>query len=93
MRDMDTFTKTGALKIVETELGFPNPSKKGLTLYFDINDDGMYEPRVNFITLKKALDKKELVAKMGSVVELSKTHQRRQAVELEIRNVVKKHEL
>jgi len=45
--ELNPITQTQALKIIETEIGFPNPTAKFVEWYFK-EDGGTFIPIVNF---------------------------------------------
>lgn len=86
------FTEEEALDLVEKRIGFPHPSVQYLSEYFYCDND-RYIPRVNFAHLKKTIQEKKLVEKLGGVIELPRTDQRRQAVMMDVCNAIKKHRI
>jgi hypothetical protein len=87
---MIAFTKTGALRLIETKLGFPKPSPQYLCWYFR-KEEGEYVPIVNFDALAEEVKQRELVKAMGEVVELSDTESAKKQVLSEIKMVIDKH--
>lgn len=92
MQEQDVCTRSQALRNVEN-LGFLRPAPNKLKWYFDIRADGKYLPRVDFVALKKELNSKDLVTKMGEVAHLPVGHADRQKVEDEIYDVIRNHDL
>lgn len=89
----DSFSKSQALSLITTELGFPHPSPKYLRWYFTCYDGAHYVPKVDFAAIRKEIEAKKLVEKLGNVVRLPFTSTLRSSVIAEIRHVVEKHQL
>ena len=91
---VNTFRKREALKYVE-RLGFKNPSVKSLNLYF-YKVNGFYKPRVDFTTLKTALDKTDIIdmaKQMACMPPGYEKEQQRQKVFTAVADIAKNHRL
>jgi hypothetical protein len=89
LESLEFCSKTEALSLVEN-LGFKNPSTKYLHWYFKCNKDGLYYPLVEFKSLKKALEEKNLIKRMAEVANLPKENPKRKKIVAEIgRNIIK----
>ncbi len=91
--DMEALTEKEALKFITSKLGFPKPSPRYLCWYFHLEDDGLYTPRVDFDSLATEIEQEDFVERLANVIGFSQHHPEKETVFMQIRAVIKKHEL
>ena len=58
-----------------------------------MDDDGLYTPRVDFDSLAKEIEEEDFVERLANVIKFSYHHPDKETVFMQIRSVIKKHEL
>ncbi len=91
--DMEAMTENEALRFITSKLGFPKPAPQYLCWYFYRDDDGLYTPRVNFDSLATEIEQGNFVERLANVIGFSQHHPEKETVFMQIRAVIKKHEL
>ncbi|MEN8252397.1 MAG: hypothetical protein ABFQ53_02355 [Patescibacteria group bacterium] len=89
--DMEAFSKTGALKMVE-KLGFLNPSPRFLHWYFDKQDDA-YMPIVDFQSLAEEVYTLDLASDAAMVAGLPPDNLEKETVFHNIKQAIRRHRI
>jgi hypothetical protein len=90
--DMETLSKTAALKIIERQLGFPKPSSRFLHWYF-ICENQEYVPVVDFNTLAIEIKEKGIVEMVATVVGLPPDDAKKNEVLRQVQKIIQKHRI